>query len=111
MSSLHKRPKGKKQLDRDDAKEWMEIHRDLVKIDTVKLNGLVSVPNRQNDISYKLVCFCDASKKAYATSIYLVQQSNNETTSNVIFCKSRLAPVKTMTIPRLELLAVLIGVS
>ncbi|MCP9264089.1 Integrase core domain containing protein [Dirofilaria immitis] len=50
--------------------------------------------------------FSDASSKAYAAAIYVKQSS----TTSLIFVKSRVAPNKTMTIPKLELLAILIGV-
>ena len=43
--------------------------------------------------------------------MYLFQEgSNSESRSDLLFCKTRLAPLKEMTIPRLELLAVVIGV-
>ena len=47
----------------------------------------------------------------YATAVYLLQRSeNSESRSNLLFSKTRLAPIKKITIPRLEVLAVLIGV-
>ncbi|MCP9259938.1 Integrase core domain containing protein [Dirofilaria immitis] len=49
--------------------------------------------------------FTDASTKAYAAAIYVKQSP----TTSLIFAKSRVAPIKTMTIPKLELLAILIG--
>ncbi|XP_060559357.1 uncharacterized protein LOC132719590 [Ruditapes philippinarum] len=49
-------------------------------------------------------------KSAYATAIYLQQENATDVKSNLIFAKTRLAPVKAMTIPRLEVMAVLIGV-
>ena len=43
--------------------------------------------------------------------MYLFQESSNsESRSDLLFCKTRLAPLKEMTIPRLELMAVVIGV-
>ena len=56
-----------------------------------------------------MICFCDASAKAYATAIYLLQSASNSYKTNLIFAKTRLAP-QNVTIPRLELLGVLIGV-
>ncbi|MCP9261006.1 Pao retrotransposon peptidase family protein [Dirofilaria immitis] len=50
--------------------------------------------------------FTDASTKAYAAAIYVKQSP----TTSLIFAKSRVAPIKTMTIPELEVLAILIGV-
>jgi hypothetical protein len=54
-----------------------------------------------------LVCFCDASGKAYAATIYVLHIGETERKIDLIFSKTRLAPV---SIPRLELMAVLIGV-
>ena len=64
----------------------------------------------KGEVMYSLLCFCDASAKAYATVIYLHQSfANNTFKTDVIFSKTCLAP-DNITIPRLELLGVLIGV-
>ena len=63
------------------------------------------------DSKNRLLCFCDTSACAYATAVYLLQKSEtSESKSDLLFSKTRLAPLNKMTIPRLELLAVLIGV-
>lgn len=55
----------------------------------------------------KLHVFVDASQLAYAAVLHL-QIKNNEV--KIILAKARVAPVKTVSIPRLELLAMLIGI-
>ncbi|VDK27697.1 unnamed protein product [Gongylonema pulchrum] len=52
--------------------------------------------------------FVDASKDAYAAAVYIRVTNRNGTRSFLVFSKSRLCPVKGQSIPRLELLAVLI---
>uniref|UniRef100_A0A1I7V878 RT_RNaseH_2 domain-containing protein n=1 Tax=Loa loa TaxID=7209 RepID=A0A1I7V878_LOALO len=54
----------------------------------------------------KIYVFSDASPVAYAVSVYVIQENE----ASLVFAKSRIAPIKGMTIPKLELLAVLIGV-
>uniref|UniRef100_A8PKQ9 Pao retrotransposon peptidase family protein n=1 Tax=Brugia malayi TaxID=6279 RepID=A8PKQ9_BRUMA len=56
--------------------------------------------------------FTDASKVAYSAAIYILNHRYQDTYSNsfLIYAKSRIAPIKGMSIPRLELLSVLIGV-
>lgn len=59
--------------------------------------------------SYELHGFADASSKAYGGSIYLrCVSEKGEVTSNLIFSKSKVTPMKIQTIPRLELSAALI---
>ena len=60
-------------------------------------------------IEYTLLCFSDSSSKAYVTVIYLHQISKSSTRVDLIFSKTRLAS-EHITIPRLELLGILIGV-
>lgn len=60
-------------------------------------------------MKFILFCFCDASARVYAAAVYLHQISGNNSKVDLIFSKTRLAPLKGMTIPRLELMAVLIG--
>ena len=103
-----------KKLDWDERlndeylKEWAEISNQLESIPLHSLVKFIGVNRERSE--YKLVHFCDASGMAYATVIiYLYQSSNNTCIADLIFSKTRLVPSK-ITIPSLELLAVLIGV-
>ena len=49
--------------------------------------------------------FADASLKAYCAVIYFVCESPEGITVTLLTSKTRVAPVKTQTIPRLELMA------
>ena len=71
--------------------------------------SIISVPRHIGGENPQLICFCDASEKTYATAIYLKTSSEGKTEVNLLFSKSRIASKKKMTIPRLELLALLIG--
>ena len=57
---------------------------------------------------YELEAFGDASSSAYAAVVYLVIKSRTSTQVRLIASKTRAAPLKKQTIPRLELLAALI---
>ncbi|KAI5738230.1 hypothetical protein M8J77_004376 [Diaphorina citri] len=61
------------------------------------------------DTNYELHAFSDATKDSYAGCVYLKSVSGNETNVNLVFAKSRIAPVKRPTLPRLELLGALIA--
>ncbi|GFX54656.1 integrase catalytic domain-containing protein [Trichonephila clavipes] len=55
-------------------------------------------------------CFSDASKSAYGTILYLrFVTCNNEIETSFICSKSRVAPLKSLTLPRLELTAALLS--
>ena len=70
--------------------------------------------------TYEIITFCDALAKSYASAVYLRVVNQDLVQVNLIFSKTRLVPVKAgnsskgeskhLTLPRLELLAVLIGV-
>ncbi|XP_052764084.1 uncharacterized protein LOC128206005 [Mya arenaria] len=103
----------KEKLDWDDidehVQEWKTIKLDLERIPTFKLKRCVT--NEADDsVTYSLVCFCDASERAYSSAIYLRQITDRAIKVELIFSKARLAPVKGMTIPKLEIMAVVIGV-
>ncbi|XP_059047592.1 uncharacterized protein LOC131843017 [Achroia grisella] len=57
----------------------------------------------------QLHMFCDASSNAYAACIFLRSDYKGKITIRLISAKSRIAPPKKPSIPRLELLAALIG--
>uniref|UniRef100_A0A1I7VPA4 Integrase_H2C2 domain-containing protein n=1 Tax=Loa loa TaxID=7209 RepID=A0A1I7VPA4_LOALO len=56
--------------------------------------------------------FTDASMGAYSAAVYIRNPKNgsNSAKSFLLYAKSRIAPIKGITIPKLELLSVLIGV-
>ena len=59
-------------------------------------------------LSYHLCGFCDASLKAYAAVVYLILDTSTQRHIRILASKTRVAPLKTQTIPRLELLSALL---
>lgn len=53
--------------------------------------------------------FCDASERAYGACLYARHTIDVTTGVNLICSRNKLAPVKKVTLPRLELLAALLG--
>ena len=98
------------------SQEWEGLTSNWQNLSSLQIPRYVGWP--KNDASYQLVVFCDASVKAYAAAVYLRIVSDESIKVNLIFSKLRLAPLdanhyrnarRQVTIPRLELLAVLIG--
>ena len=93
--------------------EWKEILLKLRPLMTLKIPRFVGNVSKLCE----LLVFCDASMKAYATALYLRIKTQNSISVNLIFSKMRLVSksnnkrgLKHITLPRLELLAVTIGV-
>ena len=55
-----------------------------------------------------LVGFSDASENAYSSCVYIRSKTEQGVTSSLVVSKTRVAPLKTQSIPRLELLGALI---
>jgi len=60
---------------------------------------------RKEDGRFQLHSFSDASKKAYAVVVFLRVEAPNGVRIHFLQSKARVAPTKTVTIPRLELLS------
>ena len=58
-------------------------------------------------VSYSLHGLCDASKYAYASVVYLVIETRSGTFTRFVASKTRVSPLKSQSIPRLELLSAL----
>lgn len=66
-------------------------------------------PYSNSKSRYSLVGFSDASARAYSAVVYLrCKYSSNKFSSVLVCSKTRVAPVKSLTIPRLELLGALL---
>ncbi|GFV60623.1 uncharacterized protein TNCV_45751 [Trichonephila clavipes] len=65
-----------------------------------------------NATTIQLHCFSDASKKAYGTVAYLrIELNDGNIISSFVASKGRVAPLKTLSIPRLELMGALLSAS
>ena len=102
-----------KPLSEELLKEWNQIALILGKISSLRIPRFVETSREIN----RLLIFSDASVKCYAAAVYLQCITGNSSKTNLVFAKTRLVPVnkrknkcKKWTIPRLELLAVLIRV-
>lgn len=52
--------------------------------------------------------FCDASEKAYAAAVYIRIREGDSIRTHLQVSKTRVAPIKTLSIPRLELCGALL---
>jgi len=89
-------------LPNDIEVEWNKFLEELPSL------SVISIPrfcHTFKGLSYQLCGFCDASMRGYAALVYL-RESNNQV---FLLCsKSKLAPIKTLSIPRLELCGALL---
>ncbi|GFR27321.1 uncharacterized protein TNCT_237561 [Trichonephila clavata] len=58
---------------------------------------------------YQIVIFCDASERAYGAIAYIRYKGNSDFHVKFVSSKARVAPLKKLSLPRMELLATLIG--
>lgn len=95
-------------LPADIAKTWKDIVERLFILNSLRIPRLVLCN------SWKVIdlhIFCDASQTAYGACIYVRSvNTNGEVLVRLLTAKSRVAPIKPTTIPRLELCAALVGV-
>ncbi|XP_063837162.1 uncharacterized protein LOC135086306 [Ostrinia nubilalis] len=82
--------------------EWCTYREDLKSISEVKIPRWLGT--RLNDVKRELHGFCDASKVAYAAVVYIrtIDAEGNIHVS-LVTAKSKVAPIKQVSIPRLEL--------
>ncbi|XP_044766589.1 uncharacterized protein LOC123322673 [Coccinella septempunctata] len=90
-------------------KEWVQGIPNLLQIELPRWTNI----GETNPEDVSLHTFVDASKDAYATAIFCRIQKVDKVLVYLMAAKSRVAPIektsKTLTIPRLELLAATIG--
>ena len=96
-------------LDNQYMCEWNAVAVELEKISAITVPRFIGINEITKKRSYYLLFFCDASKVAFSTTIYL-RTSNQECQVNLLFAKCRLPPKKGTTLPCLEFLGTLTGV-
>uniref|UniRef100_A0A0M3IUX5 Integrase catalytic domain-containing protein n=1 Tax=Ascaris lumbricoides TaxID=6252 RepID=A0A0M3IUX5_ASCLU len=85
-------------LDEGTTQEWNCLTEEWVKHAVVMVPRLIQADEKT---PLTMHVFTDASKRAYATCVYI--------NSQLVYAKTRLNPSKEISIPRMELMAVVIG--
>lgn len=81
---------------------WQTFQQSLIDIETISIPRWVGTNSSLANM--ELHAFCDASERAYAAAIYVrVKQSETNAQVSLLAAKIKVAPVKTVSIPRLEL--------
>lgn len=86
---------------------WVKFQSNLSRINYINIDRRVIFHNNYKSI--QLHAFCDASESAYGCSVYIrtTDQCNNHNTM-LLCAKSRVAPLKSISLPRLELCGALL---
>ena len=93
---------------RDSWRIWLQ---DLPELESFKIPRCILTCEIPESVRAELHHFCDASQEAYGTVSYIrVVQDQGDVHCSFVMAKSRLAPIKAITIPRLELLAATLAV-
>ena len=84
---------------------WSSISSYIDGLSDISIKCCIATNDSEN-VQHFLVCFFDATFYAYAASVYVLQiNGGQESKSNLIFSR-RVAPLKKMKIPRLELMVI-----
>ena len=92
-------------LPADKASIWEMWLNDLYQVGTISIPRCVYDESEGEILSIQLHGFGDASKKAYSAVIYLVYETSKGIFTKLLCSKTRVAPLKSLTIPRLELMS------
>lgn len=83
--------------------EWNSIWSTILDLEEIRIPRWFGT---NDDVQLQIHGFADSSKLAYGCGIYLrVEQLNGHISCNLIASKSKVAPIKKITIPKLELAA------
>ncbi|XP_075157719.1 uncharacterized protein LOC142230985 [Haematobia irritans] len=101
----------KKQMDWDSPltetlmERWFQIQNSLPHINQIEIPRYLHITTHS---SFDIHGFADASQLAYGCCLYVRVQENNIFKTQLLIAKSKVAPVKQQSVPRLELMAALL---
>ena len=88
--------------------KWMTLFEEMTALNDVKFDRCLTPPGAHGDPS--LVVFCDASRLAFGACAYARWKLvDGRFGTRFVAAKTRVAPLKELTIPRLELQAAVLG--
>lgn len=87
--------------------EWLELHKSIPVLKAISIPRLAKIKGHIVDI--QVHGFCDASEGGYGACLYLrTGNDKGEIAVNLLCSKSRVSPVKKISLPRLELCGALL---
>ena len=90
------------------ADQYLKWRSELISLKDVELQRFVLFDGFSDKIELHL--FCDASERVHADCIYIVAtESHGRQNSSLLVAKTKVAPVKSQSVPRFELCAALLG--
>ena len=92
----------------DMEDEWLKLTQDLRNVSSLSVPRCI---HPFSDVSaQQLHVFSDASEQAYAATVYVVSEGEDTLASRIALARARVTPrSRKVTIPRLELMAALLG--
>ena len=81
--------------------KWLAILDDILKLPKLIIPRPYFPPSKASSSIHHVYVFSDASTKAYGTVVYICKNNN----INLVMSKSHVAPIKSVTLPKLELMA------
>lgn len=85
--------------------KWMAYKHQLPSLSQIKIHRFLF---SSQTLSGQLHGFCDSSEKGYAAVVYLRSSAETNIRVSLVCAKSKIAPLKRISIPRLELCAALL---
>ena len=90
----------------DLVEQWYRIRKELEYLNPIKIPRCVRPPKTT---ALELHVFCDASEMAYASVVYIRARGPTGFSCKLLTSKTKVAPVKALPMPRLELCAATLG--
>ncbi|XP_064486179.1 uncharacterized protein LOC135398725 [Ornithodoros turicata] len=98
------------ELPSDLCAEWRAWCNDIQKLCLLNVPRCVVPTAEHSGYTLQIHVFTDASPRAYGAAVYLrVEAETGHVFVNLLTAKSRVAPIKRLTLPRLELMGALLG--
>jgi hypothetical protein len=91
----------------DLAQRWHQWTSKLQHLSSLHIPRWIGVSQSGDEATVHV--FCDASERAYGAVLYIRSVSETTCSVRLVCSKNRLAPLKKVTLPRLELLVALLG--
>ncbi|XP_064074467.1 uncharacterized protein LOC113393726 [Vanessa tameamea] len=88
--------------------EWKQLRLDFENVNNIQIERWLGTTN-DNIENIQIHGFCDASMRAYAAAVYIRNiTTEGNIMTNLIAARTRVAPLKTISLPRLELCGALL---